>query len=171
MCGYRSPKGQPLVISEIAQREPLEWTTQEFVNKICERDRALGLAVPMRGTFCDPAGQGVEAQTGESQFRLFQQAGLAPIAKKSSIRDGCVRFMDSIAHPEIPLLVSKGCPWLCEAIGAVSPDRRHPDVYDEGSAYTHVLDAMRYFYVNQPLARGEERIINYADFPEPVRFF
>ena len=53
----------------------------------------------------------------------------------------------------------------------MSPDRRHPDVYDEGSAYTHVLDAMRYFYVNQPLARGEERIINYADFPEPVRFF
>ena len=131
----------------------------------------MGLAVPIRGTFCDPAGTGVQSQTGESEFRLFQQAGLQPIAVKSSVRDGCVRFMDSIGHPELPLLVSKGCPWLCEAIGAVSPDRRHPDVYDEGSPYSRALDAMRYFYVNQPLARGKEVIINYADFPEPTRFF
>ncbi len=54
----------------------------------------------------------------------------------------------------------KGCPWLCKAIGA----------YDEGSSYTHVLDAMRYFYVNQALPRGEDYIINYAAFPEPMRF-
>ena len=166
-----SPKGQPAVISELARREDFDWTTQRFAEEILKRDKELRLDVPMSGTYCDPAGTGVQSQTGESEFRVFQQYGLQPIATKSSIRDGCVRIMDCVGDPNLPLLVSKGCPWLCEALGSVSPDKRHPDVYDEGSTYTHALDALRYFFVNRPIGHSQDWMPDYENFPTPQTQF
>ena len=83
----------------------------------------------------------MQAQTGESEFEVFKLKGLAPVGIHSSIRDGCVRIMDAIADPDLPLLVSRSLTWVMEALGAVSPDRKRPDVYDESSTYSHVLDA------------------------------
>jgi hypothetical protein len=105
------------------------------------------------------------------EFRIFQQHGLQPIATKSSVRDGCVRIMDCVGDPDLPLLVSRGCPWLCEALGSVSPDKRHPDVYDEGSTYTHALDALRYFFVNRPIGHSQDWMPDYENFPTPQTQF
>ena len=55
---------------------------------------------------------------------------------------------DEIAAPELPLVVSKACPWLIEALSTVKPDRIHDDTYDEGSPFTHILDALRMVMVN-----------------------
>jgi hypothetical protein len=66
---------------------------------------------------------------------------------------GCVRVMDAIADPDLPLVVSRSCTWTVEALGAISPDRKRPDVYDETSTHTHVLDALRYFMVNQSVGQ------------------
>ena len=60
-----------------------------------------------------------------------------------------------MADPDLPLQVSKTCPWLIEALGAIAPDRRRPDLYDETSTYTHVLDALRYFAVNQAVGSSD----------------
>ena len=146
-----SPTGQPIVIAELARRKPFDWTTEEFADRILKMDGLLGLFEVPRGTYCDPAGQGVQSQTGESEFKKLRQKGLMPIAKPSSVRDGCVRIMDALADPDLPLLVSHSCKWLIECLGSVSPDKNHPDVYDEKSDYDHALDALRYFFVNRPV--------------------
>ena len=116
--------------------------------------------------FCDPAGTGVQSQTGESEFDIFKLKGLAPVGTKSSIRDGGVRIADAIADPDLPLLVSSHLTWLTEALGAVAPDRRRPDVYDESSTYTHCLDALRYFFVNQSVGQGVWISPNWVDMPD-----
>jgi hypothetical protein len=126
---------------------------------------------PPRGTFCDPAGRGVQATTGESEFDVFKVKGLGPSAVDSSIRDGCVRLMDAIADPDIPLVVSRSCTWTVEALGAISPDRKRPDVYDEKSSYTHALDALRYFMVNQAVSRQDWPDIDYDGLPSPFSQF
>jgi hypothetical protein len=146
-----SQLGQPIVIAELARRQPFDWTTEVFAERILKMDGLLGLFEVPRGTYCDPAGMGVQSQTGESEFKKLRQKGLVPISRSSSVRDGCVRIMDSLADPELPLLVSKSCKWLIECLGAVSPDKSHPDVYDEKSDYDHALDALRYFFVNRPV--------------------
>ena len=46
-------------------------------------------------------------------------------------------------------VISSACPWLIEALATVAPDRQRPDIYDERSPYTHVLDALRYWAVNE----------------------
>jgi hypothetical protein len=166
-----SPAGRPVVVAELARREPFNWTTAEFADHILEIDKRLNLVEPPRGTLCDPAGGNVTATTGESEFDIFKVKGLAPSAVKSSIRDGCVRIMDAIADPDIPLVVSRSCSWTVEALGAISPDRKRPDVYDETSSYTHVLDALRYFMVNQAVSRQVWPDINYHELTSPFPQF
>jgi hypothetical protein len=64
---------------------------------------------------------------------------------------------------DLPLVVSRtGAPWLMEALSSVSPDRHRPDLHDEGSVYTHALDALRYYFVNAP-DRGEP--YPWSDYP------
>jgi hypothetical protein len=144
-----SPSGQPIVVAELAGREPFDWTTEEFADNILAKEKEFGLVVPVRATFCDPAGKGVNPQTGESEFAVFQAKGLVPIGQTSSVRDGCVRIIDAISDPSLPLLVSDACPWLREALGSVAPDKHKPDIYNDDSVYDHVLDTLRYYFINR----------------------
>jgi hypothetical protein len=148
-----SPAGQPVVVAEFApaaRAASAAMTTGEFVQNIQRIDRELALFAPPTITYCDPAGRAAEAQTGESQFDIFYRAGLNPTGDPSGIRDGCVKLFDLIADAAQPLLVSKRCPWLLEALTTVTPDKHKPDLYDqaESSQYQHVLDALRYWAVN-----------------------
>jgi len=166
-----SPKGQVFVVGELARREVYNWSTQQFADEILRVDAEFGLFDPPRGTYCDPAGTGVQSQTGESEVEVFKLKGLAPITERSSIRDGCVRIMDALVDPDLPLQVSRSCVWLCEALSAVTPDSRKPEVYDEKSTYTHVLDALRYFFVNQAVGQQEWPDIYYGDGLGPLSQF
>jgi hypothetical protein len=140
-----SPAGQPFVVAELA---PADMTTDEFAAAIKRTDASLGLKPPPRVTYCDPAGNAANVQTATSEVQILRAAGLNPLSRASSIRDGCVRLMGLLADPAIPLVVSRSCPWLVEAFGAVRPDKHRPDLYDESSEYTHILDALRYWAVN-----------------------
>ena len=166
-----TPHGQVVVVAELARREPFNWTTAEFAAKIAEIDASLGLFEPPRGTFCDPAGKQVQAQTGATEFEVFRLQGLAPRGEPSSIRDGSVRIMNAISDPDLPLQVSKTCPWLIEALSSIAPDRHRPDLYDEKSSYTHVLDALRYFYVNQATGQQQWLGVDYGSLPQPNMAF
>ena len=130
---------------------PHDMTTSEFAGAIVAKEAAFGLAEEPRGTYCDPAGNAVNVQTTQTDFALFKQAGLSPIAKASGIRDGCVALMEQLADPVLPLVISTRCEWLIKAFSTVSPDKNHPEVYDEGSEFTHALDALRYFFINHYL--------------------
>ena len=75
--------------------------------------------------------------------------------------------MDTIADPNLPLLVSRSCTWTAEALGRISPDKHRPDVYDKKSTYCHALDALRYFLVNQAVGQQEWIDIDYGDGTSP----
>ncbi len=140
-----SPSGQPFVVAELV---PANMTTEEFASAILAKEAAFGLTSPPRVTYCDPAGNAANVQTAASEVSLFARMGLAPVSKASSVRDGCVRLMDMLADPVLPLVVSRRCEWICQAFSAVKPDRHHPDVYDETSDYCHILDSLRYAAVH-----------------------
>ena len=99
--------------------------------------------------------------------------GLYPVSKASSIRDGCMLLMNALADPVIPLVVSTKCQWLIKAFSTIRPDKNQPEVYDERSQFTHILDALRYFFVNQAEVRSEDDWIDidYDSLPQPNMFF
>ena len=109
-----SPAGQPFVVAELV---PSDLTTSEFAAEIRRIDDSLGLVEPPRLTYCDPAGRAANVQTAESEFVIFARAGLKPMSKPSSVRDGCVRLMGLLADPDLPLVVSRRCPWLHQGTG------------------------------------------------------
>ena len=162
-----APSGQVCVVAELAGRKRSDWTTEEFADAILAKDASLGLVERPRATYCDPAGHGVSAQTGESEVLIFSVKGLAPVSERSSVRDGCIRISDVVAEPAIPLLVSRDCPWLTEALGAVAPDRQRPDIYDDRSIYCHVLDALRYYFINRPRVRQEDQQVYFGGSRSP----
>ena len=140
-----SPAGQRFVVRELL---PEKVTTAEFIDAILRVDASLSLAYPPTASYVDPAGASTNVQTQTSEVELFRRAGLHPTSRASVIRDGCTRMMDALADPELPLVISPDCPRLIEALSTIKPDRLHDDVYDEGSPFTHVLDALRYALVN-----------------------
>jgi len=144
-----SPAGQPFVVAELA---PKDCTTDEFAAEIKRVDASLGLAIAPSRTYCDPAGNAANVQTAQSEVQILRAAGLLPISRPSSIRDGCVRVMAALADPVLPLVVSRSCPHLVEALSNVRPDKHRPDLYDETSDYCHILDALRYWSVNRSAA-------------------
>jgi hypothetical protein len=141
-----SPEGQPFVVAELV---PADLTTEEFVRAILSQESAWRLATEPQATYGDPAGRSTNVQTAESEVEVLRRLGLNFVSKPSGVRDGCVRIMDMLAETEQPLVISTACPWTIEALSSVAPDRQRPDVYDERSPYTHVLDALRYWAVNR----------------------
>jgi hypothetical protein len=147
----KSPAGQLFVIAELA---PSNMTTEEFRDAIVAIDKRLGVAP--RYSYCDPAGNAANVQTAESEFDVLKRAHLNPRSKPSSIRDGCIRMMNLLADPDLPLVVSEDCPELIRCMTQVKPDKSRPELYDqrEDSPYQHLLDALRYLLVNKPSGGG-----------------
>ena len=86
-----APSGQVRVVAELAGRKRFDWTTEEFADAILAKDASLGLVEEPCVTFCDPAGNGVNAQTGESEVEVFKVKGLAPVSEQSrSVTAACV---------------------------------------------------------------------------------
>ena len=158
-----SPAGQPFIVGELV---PHDRTTEEFAQAILAMEATFGLEEPPYISYCDPAGRAVNVQTTESEFRIFAQMGLNPVAKPSSIRDGCMLLMSALADEDLPLVISRRCEWTVQAFANVKPDRHNEGVYDEGSEFCHALDAIRYYFVNRPA------FIDYDDEDmEPERTF
>jgi hypothetical protein len=148
----RAPNDELRIIWELI---PHNITTSELADRILQEESQLGLHIPPRCTWCDPAGRGVQSQTAESEFEIFQKAGLTPLATNSSIRDGCVRMTEMIADPDLPLIVHPRCKGLIRAIGNVRPHHTRAEVYDyDHDIYSHPLDALRYLIVNVGKASG-----------------
>lgn len=138
----QSPEGQIFVVGELCPRRV---TTGELATQILAQDRILGVN-PM-GTFCDPAGYAKNTQTAMSDMEIFKHAGLAPIAKQSSFRDGCVLIQEYLCGQK-PIQINNGCNELVASFETLEPDRLAPDVYAKDPDFGHVMDAFRYGMVN-----------------------
>jgi hypothetical protein len=146
-----APSGQLFVVGEYAPERKI---TEEFRDGIMAKDAELG--VHPSASYCDPAGKAANVQTGEGEFEVLRRAGLNPRGETSSIRDGCMRIMNALADPDLPLVVSEDCPDLIRCLTQVKPDKAKPELYDqrEDSPYQHLLDALRYFFVNHRPGSG-----------------
>jgi hypothetical protein len=146
LWAQRSPGGQLFIVDELL---PVNLTTPEFAAAIKTREAGFGLVVPVRASYCDPAGKAANVQTAATEFEVLRGDGLAPQGKPSSVRDGCVRIMDMLADQAQPLIVSERCSGLIAALSSVKPHRSRPEVYDtEHERFSHPLDALRYLLVN-----------------------
>lgn len=142
----RAPSGQLFIVSELV---PRNLTTTELARAIAARDRELGTEAVTEASFCDPAGRAANVQTAESEFEVFDSHGLRPSGAPSSIRDGCVRIMEALADPELPLVISDACPALIAALSQLKPHRTRPEIYDvDHPVHSHPADALRYLLVN-----------------------
>lgn len=141
-----APSGQLFIVAECL---PTDVTTPEFADDILATDARLGIAGRVDVTWCDPAGKAANVQTAQSEFEVFEAMGLSPQGRSSGLRDGCVRMMDALADPNLPLIISEACPGLIAALSQVKPHRSRPELYDhDHEVYSHPLDALRYGLVN-----------------------
>jgi hypothetical protein len=106
------------------------------------------------GTFCDPAGAGVNDVTGTSIVRELRAMGVAVRYRRSGILEGIelIRRVLRAGDGKSRLVISPNCQRLIEAMRCYH--------YSDGLAgsgaelplkdgiYDHPIDALRYFFVN-----------------------
>jgi hypothetical protein len=139
----------------IAEIVPKNRTTDEFARAILKQEQRFGLLEPPRTSYVDPAGRAVNSHTSESEVRVFARHGIRCVSKPSGVREGCLLLINALAEPALPLVIASSCTWTIEALASVGPDAHQPERYDEGSPYTHILDALRYWAVNRRLHSSE----------------
>jgi hypothetical protein len=146
LWAQQAPTGQLFIIDELL---PENLSTPEFIAQIKTREAGFGLVEPVVASYCDPAGRATNTQTAESEFAICAREGLNPFGQPSSVRDGCVRIMDALAHPVQPLVIGECCGGLIRALAQVKAHRSSPDIYDtDHELFSHPLDALRYLLVN-----------------------
>jgi len=104
------------------------------------------------GTFCDPAGAGVNDVTGTSAVRELRAMGIAIRYRRSSILEGIELIRRAIrdGSGKSSLIISPRCVRLIEALQCYhypeSAGSRELPLKD--GVYDHPIDALRYFFVN-----------------------
>jgi hypothetical protein len=105
------------------------------------------------GTFCDPAGAGVNDITGTSVVRELRAIGIVTRFKRSGIAEGIELIRRAIRDGcgKSSLIISPRCPRLIEALQCY----HYPDCGNaagelplKDGVYDHPIDALRYFFVN-----------------------
>ena len=109
----------------------------------------------MAGTFCDPAGAGVNDVTGTSVVRELRGLGIAVRYRRSGILEGIELIRRAVRSGDgrSLLRISPRCSRLIEAFrcyhypeaGSVGENSELPL---KDGIYDHPIDALRYFFIN-----------------------
>jgi len=141
-----SPAGCVHVLDEyVKARLPLA----QHAGAILKRDPG-----PVAATFVDPAGRQKEATSGAACTELLAAAGIPCTWRRSTIAEGIELIRSALAPAagEPKLLIHPRCRALIDAFGeyhypppgsTADPDKPVKDGPD------HVIDALRYFFVNR----------------------
>lgn len=134
---------QVFVVGELACHD---LPTSEFCEEILRHEARWHLDAPPQVTYADPAGQGRQSQSASTEFEVALRFGLNPVAADNNQHAGCLRLLNLVADPELPLVVARSCRGLCEAFATIRPDRHREDIYDDSARgdACHLLDAVRY---------------------------
>ena len=103
------------------------------------------------GTFCDPAGAGVNDVTGSSPVSRLRAAGIRLRYRRSSIADGIELIRAGLCNGsgKSSLLISPRCGRLIEAMQCYHyPESTNDELPHKDGIYDHPIDALRYFFVN-----------------------
>lgn len=104
------------------------------------------------GTFCDPAGAGVNDVSGTSAVRELRRLGIKVSYRKSGILEGIEHVRRAVLSGDGKrrLLISGRCRRLIESMRCY----HYPEKMSESElpvkdgVYDHAIDALRYFFVN-----------------------
>lgn len=143
-------EGVVRVIDEYVRRRA---TIEAHAEEI--KSRTPGTEACVAGTFCDPAGKGVNDVSGTSAVRELRAMGIAVRSRRSHIAEGIelIRRAIRAGDGSSRLIISPRCPRLIEALQCY----HYPDAGSAGAAdelpvkdgvYDHPIDALRYFFVN-----------------------
>ena len=109
----------------------------------------------MTGTFCDPAGAGVNDVTGTSSIRELRSLGITARYRRSGILEGIehIRRVIRSGQGRSLLRISPRCCRLIEAFqcyhypeaGSVG---QNSELSVKDGVYDHPIDTLRYFFVN-----------------------
>lgn len=133
-------------------------TVKEVAAEIHRRSKALGLArTPY--VAMDPATKQHTGQVGESILETFQRYRVPAEASNNDRKNGWQRIQELLrdAPDGQPWLqVHPSCRYLIRTLPAAVQDDHEPDDVDtEGD--DHALDALRYWAMSRPVARGGGR--------------
>jgi hypothetical protein len=100
---------------------------------------------------CDPAGNGRNEQTAKSNVDLLREHGYAVRTRASHIVDGVelVRAALRAADGGVRLRVHPRCRRLIGAMQSYRYDRENSELPLKDGTHDHLIDALRYFFVNQ----------------------
>ena len=106
------------------------------------------------GTFCDPAGAGVNDVTGTSAVRELRSMGIRVRYRRSRILEGVELIRQALmtGDGQSRLVISPRCGRLIEAMSCYHyPDSkaaRSAELPEKDGVHDHFIDALRYFFVN-----------------------
>jgi hypothetical protein len=106
---------------------------------------------------CDPAGKGRSDQTAESNVMLLRRKGYRVLARASGILEGIEKIRAGLmtAAGEVRLFVDPCCVHLIAALQAYHYGDKGSEVPVKDGVHDHLIDALRYFYVN----RGRGKVV------------
>jgi len=110
---------------------------------------------PVEATYCDPAGRGRNEITGTNLIQEMVALGIPLRCRNSRILDGVELIRDflSPAYGPSRLHVSNKCEDLIRAFGGLHhrrlPNGTLSELPEKDGVHDHVIDALRYFFVNR----------------------
>ena len=117
------------------------------------------------GTFCDPAGAGVNDVTGTSAVKELKSYGIVCRYKQSNIMEGVELIRRALRDGEgrSRFIISRKCKRLIEAMKCYHypQGRRLSELPEKDGVYDHLIDAMRYFFVNYKAGRNITKTMSY----------
>jgi hypothetical protein len=114
----------------------------------------------VRMVACDPAGSATNEQTAKSNVKLLEEAGYFVRKRGSHIQEGLemVRARVMNANGETRLFIHSRCTQLIRAMGAYRyPETGKGETPLKDGENDHLIDALRYFFVNQVSHKCDQR--------------
>ena len=122
---------------------------------------------PVEATYCDPAGRQRNEITGTAVTQELTALGIPTRSRSSRIIDGIELIRSFLAPAQGPtrLIIAPRCQQLIRAMQSLRyrrlSDGRLTEVPDKDGVHDHVIDALRYFFINRFSRKYPVREIRY----------
>ena len=110
---------------------------------------------PIAATYCDPAGKQHHEITGTNVVTELRALGIPVRYRSSKVLDGIEMIRNNLAPADgsTRLLISPSCSRLIEALECLRykklPNGSLSEVPDKDGVHDHLIDALRYFFINR----------------------
>ena len=163
-----TPRDDAVIVGELRNEGR---TTQELAGDMKSYEERRGFR-NLKGACIDPAGVGVNVQTGETDIEVFNAAGIPTIIQRSARKEGCDLIRWLLKKNKL-FVCTEWCEWIVESFGGLVNDKNTAGVlksecYRDDEELDHVMEALRRYVVVRWRKRGG-RNSQVETPPRPVR--